>query len=332
MVEEAFRKLREGLLGGERLALSKAITLVETSSPELFSFRDRLLDLVQKLPPTDSFRLAVTGVPGAGKSTLINALGLHWIRQGHKVAVLAVDPSSEVSLGSILGDKTRMAELAREEKAFIRPSPTRLHLGGVASSTYETILLCEAAGYDRILVETVGVGQSELEAGQLTDACLLLLVAGAGDDLQAVKRGVLEAADFIMISKADGENRARATAAARELQQVSSLWATRPAGNRTLVFPASSMEVKPEEGWMHLPETFLKASKESGFFYRNRQVQEKKWFRSILWNRMEEELRNRKDLVRLMEDMESARQLKASFLELTSEFRRRVQIEVKTGR
>lgn len=331
MVEEAFRNLKEALLRGERLALSKSITLVETSNQDLFPFRDRLLDLVQKLPPADSFRLAVTGVPGAGKSTLINALGVQWVRQGHKVAVLAVDPSSEVSLGSVLGDKTRMAELAREEAAFIRPSPTRLHLGGVASSTYESILLCEAAGYDRILVETVGVGQSELEVSQLTDACLLLLVAGAGDDLQALKRGVLEAADFIMISKADGENRARAAAAARDLQQVSSLWTPRPAGNRTQVFSASSMESGGMEGWMTLPDEFLKASRESGYFAHNRQEQGKKWFRSILWNRMEEELRSRKDLIRLLDEMESARQLNASFLEITGEFRRRLKIEVKSG-
>lgn len=225
MQEEEFTRITTGLLRGERLFLSKAITLAETQNPQLFSFRNRLLELAESRPKSAGFRLSVTGVPGAGKSTLINQLGLHWIKSGHRVAVLAVDPSSEVSQGSVLGDKTRMAELSREENAFIRPSPTRLHLGGVASTTYETLLLCEMAGFDRIIVETVGVGQSELEASQLTDACLLLLIAGTGDELQAVKRGILEAGDLFLINKADGENNSRAQTFARELKQMAAVWA-----------------------------------------------------------------------------------------------------------
>jgi len=234
----------EGLLRGERLFLSKAITLIETANPALFPWRDRLLMEVEKLPAKETFRLAVTGVPGAGKSTLINQLGLQWIKEGHKVAVLAIDPSSEVSQGSVLGDKTRMADLAREENAFIRPSPTRLHLGGVASSTFETIMLCEAAGYDRILVETVGVGQSEQEASQLTDACLLLLIAGAGDELQAVKRGILESADVILINKADGENKSRAESFAKELRQVAAIWNEKVHGKPVEILAGSGIDTE----------------------------------------------------------------------------------------
>lgn len=308
MKEDEFRKLTEGLLSGDRLSLSKGITLIETRNPEHFSFRDRLLDFAEKSRHKDGFRLAVTGVPGAGKSTMINQLGLHWIKAGHKVAVLAVDPSSEVSGGSVLGDKTRMTELAREQNAFIRPSPTRLHLGGVASSTFETIILCEAAGFDRILVETVGVGQSELEVSQLTDACLLLLVAGAGDELQAVKRGVMEAADFILINKADGENLERAKAAARELKQVSGLWSDRPGGNRTEVFYTSGMESVSLSGLSECLDRFLDGIKENGFFTQNRAKQKKNWFRKVLWNCLLEKLRYDGPLSAMLAEMEQKKE------------------------
>jgi len=182
-----FEKIRRGLLSGDRLSLAKAITLIETTAPEKFEFRNRLISETEQKQGT-GFRLSITGVPGSGKSTLIDGLGMLWVEQGHKVAVLAIDPTSSLSNGSILGDKTRMNQLSLQPNAFIRPSPTRLHLGGVASSTFETILLCEAAGYNRIIVETVGVGQSETLASSLTDACLLLLVTGTGDELQGVKK------------------------------------------------------------------------------------------------------------------------------------------------
>jgi LAO/AO transport system kinase len=290
MKEEEFRKLTEGLLNGERLNLSKAITLAETTSPLLFSFRNRLLEIAEKSPRPASFRLAVTGVPGAGKSTLINQLGIQWIADGHKVAVLAVDPSSDVSLGSILGDKTRMAELAREENAYIRPSPTRLHLGGVASSTFETILLCEVAGFDRIIIETVGVGQSELEVSQLTDACLLLLIAGTGDELQAVKRGILETADFILVNKADSDNREKALAYARELRQISSLWQKKRHEEPAEILCGSGTDPEFIRGCAELTEAFFLKNIESGFIVQNRKIQLERRAAQLLKSRLEEKI------------------------------------------
>jgi len=292
MQEVDFKNLTEGLLRGERLHLSKAITLAETESSALFSYRDRLLQLAEEAPKPDTFRLAVTGVPGAGKSTLINLLGQEWIRLGHKVAVLAIDPSSGVSLGSILGDKTRMAELGREERAFIRPSPTRLHLGGVASSTFETIMLCEAAGYDRIIVETVGVGQSEIEASHLTDAGLLLLVTGTGDDLQGVKRGILEEADVVLVNKADGDNRERASAFARELQHLSSLWPDRGNGKKAEVLTASVSELDSILNVIHVLENFKMAILISGNFQERRTLQVLAQMEVIIQRRLEEKIRN----------------------------------------
>lgn len=192
------------LLNGERRTLGKAITLIESSRDE-----DKLAsqDLLKKILPHTgkSFRLGITGVPGVGKSTFIETFGQLLISKGHKVAVLAIDPSSPVSGGSILGDKTRMEKLSQEENAFIRPSPSQGFLGGVAQKTRETILLCEAAGYDYIIIETVGVGQSEFEVSDMVDFFMILMLPNAGDELQGIKKGILELADAIIINKADGE-------------------------------------------------------------------------------------------------------------------------------
>jgi LAO/AO transport system kinase len=200
----------EGVLGGDRTVLARAITVIESQLPSDGELAAQLLDGL--LPHTGhSRRVGITGVPGVGKSTFIDTLGMHLIREcGESVAVLSVDPSSPLSGGSILGDKTRMERLAVEERAFIRPSPSRGHLGGVARRTRETILLCEAAGYRNILVETVGVGQSETAVRSMTDFFLLLMLAGAGDELQGMKRGIIEMLDGMAINKADGDNKAKA--------------------------------------------------------------------------------------------------------------------------
>ena len=208
--------LCKGLLVGQRGALSQAITLVESSRAE---HQDLARQLISHCMPATgkSFRVGITGVPGVGKSTFIEAFGMHIIEQHHlKVAVLAVDPSSNRSGGSILGDKTRMAHLSNHESAFIRPSPSSCSLGGVARKTRETILLCEAAGYNVILIETVGVGQSETTVRGMVDFFLLLMLAGAGDELQGIKRGIMEMADGVVITKADGENGPAATRAMAE--------------------------------------------------------------------------------------------------------------------
>ncbi len=195
----------EALLAGNRRALAKAITLVES---KLDRHREQAQQILEQVLPHsgNSIRIGITGVPGVGKSTFIEAFGLYLIAQGKKVAVLAVDPSSPLAGGSILGDKTRMEELSRREEAFIRPSPSEGALGGVAQKTRETMLLCEAAGYDVILVETVGVGQSEYQVAGMVDFFMVLMLPGGGDELQGIKKGILELADALVINKADGES------------------------------------------------------------------------------------------------------------------------------
>lgn len=202
----------EGVLHGDMAVLSRAITLVESTNKDHKELSRKILEGV--LHKTgNSFRLGITGVPGVGKSTFIESFGKEIVKRGHKLAVLAVDPSSSKSKGSILGDKTRMEELSVMKNVYIRPSPSSGTLGGVARATYETILLCEAAGFDFIIIETVGVGQSEVAVSGITDFFLLLMLAGAGDELQGIKRGIMEMADSIVITKADGNNIEKAKAA-----------------------------------------------------------------------------------------------------------------------
>jgi LAO/AO transport system kinase len=206
----------EGILRGDRVILARAITVIESELPADAELAARILDRL--LPHSgNSRRVGITGVPGAGKSTFIDALGMLLINEyGENLAVLSIDPSSPISGGSILGDKTRMERLAAEDRAFIRPSPSRGHLGGVARRTRETMLLCEAAGYRNILVETVGVGQSETAVRSMTDFFLLLMLAGAGDELQGIKRGIIEMLDGMAITKADGDNKPKAERARTE--------------------------------------------------------------------------------------------------------------------
>jgi LAO/AO transport system kinase len=221
-VEAQDTSLAEGLLTGQRRALAKAITLIESTRPEHRQRAQKLLDAL--LPHTGrSMRVGISGVPGVGKSTFIEALGMYLIAGGHRVAVLAVDPSSTVHGGSILGDKTRMELLSQRAEAFIRPSPSSGSLGGVAEHTREALLLCEAAGYDVIIVETVGVGQSETAVAGMTDAFVLLMLPNAGDELQAIKKGIMELADLVVFNKADLDPTAAQLAAAQMRSALSML-------------------------------------------------------------------------------------------------------------
>jgi LAO/AO transport system kinase len=235
-------EIAERLLAGDRIALARAITLVESSRPDHQERARELMDLC--LPHAGrSVRAGITGVPGVGKSTFIEALGMHIIRErGEKIAVLAIDPSSPVTGGSILGDKTRMPRLSMDDNAFIRPSPSGGVAGGVGAKTREAILLCEAAGYQNVFVETIGVGQSEVAVASMVDFFLLLMLAGAGDELQGIKRGVLELADLVAFNKADGDNRMRAEAARKQFEGALSLLAAHDDGWRPPVVTCSARD------------------------------------------------------------------------------------------
>jgi len=215
----SIQQYRDGIVAGSTVVLGRAITLIES---QLESDQQQAEELLQSLLPLtgNSIRLAVSGVPGVGKSTFIESFGKFLTSQHHKVAVLAIDPTSSKTHGSILGDKTRMEELSKDPNAFVRPTATGGHLGGVAGKTRETILLCEAAGYDIIIIETVGVGQSEISVRSMVDFVLLLMLAGAGDELQGIKKGIIEIADGIAINKADGDNIAHAKKAQAELSHA----------------------------------------------------------------------------------------------------------------
>ncbi len=231
----------EGILNGDRTLLGRAITLIESNLPDHIK---QTQEIIKKCLPHagNSIRIGITGVPGVGKSTFIEALGIYLTQLNHRLAVLAIDPSSEQSKGSILGDKTRMESLAAHPEVFIRPSPSTGSLGGVARKTRETILLCEAAGYDVIFVETVGVGQSEVAVHSMVDFFLLLMLSGAGDELQGIKRGIMEMADMIAITKADGTNGENAQRTAGEFRSALHLFPVSESGWAPSVLTCSSNE------------------------------------------------------------------------------------------
>ncbi|RIW33617.1 methylmalonyl Co-A mutase-associated GTPase MeaB [Bacillus salacetis] len=277
--------LIEGVRAGNRRDLARAITLIESNSPEHFNHGQELL---KKLAPHtgNSIRIGITGVPGAGKSTFIETFGESLCEQGHTVAVLAVDPSSTVTGGSILGDKTRMENLSRNPGAFVRPSPSGGVLGGVHRKTRETMLLCEAAGYDIILVETVGVGQSEVIVRGMVDFFMLLVITGAGDELQGMKKGIMELADLIVVNKADGDNFHAAQKTRREYKGILHFLQPATKGWETQALTCSALRSTGIEEIWNTISLFEKITKDSGVFDERRRSQTKEWLHSMISDRV----------------------------------------------
>ena len=266
----------EGILKGNRVVLSQAITLIESTRTEHQALAQQIIE--QCLPHAgQSIRIGITGSPGVGKSTFIEAFGTHITNEGHQVAVLAIDPSSQMSRGSILGDKTRMLHLSTNERALIRPSPAGDSLGGVARKTRESIVLCEAAGFDVIIVETVGVGQSETAVHSMTDFFLLLLLPGAGDDLQGIKRGIVEMADLIAVNKADGEREKMAKQAQVFYKNALYLLPIKESCWTAQAVMCSALSQLGIADIWHLINDYQRFTKENPFFYENRKKQSHYW-------------------------------------------------------
>ncbi|MDR0737636.1 MAG: methylmalonyl Co-A mutase-associated GTPase MeaB [Prevotellaceae bacterium] len=266
----------EGIKAGNVTILSKAITLIESRLPAHQALAQQVVEACR--PYGDkSVRIGITGVPGAGKSTFIEAFGKYLTKRGHRLAVLAIDPSSERSKGSILGDKTRMEELSTDPHAFIRPSPSAGSLGGVARKTRESIVLCEAAGFDTIFIETVGVGQSETAVHSMTDFFLLLMSSGAGDELQGIKRGIMEMSDMLVINKADGSNIDKASVAQAQYQSALRLFPLSESGWEPKALMVSSIEKTGLDDVLTQIEAYLTSTKESGYFARRRREQARYW-------------------------------------------------------
>ncbi len=271
----------EGVISGDRSILSRAITLVESKLPRDRKLAEEVLKGCQG-SAGKSFRLGITGVPGVGKSTFIDAFGTYLTSMGKRLAVLAVDPSSGITKGSILGDKTRMESLARDPLAFIRPSPASGSLGGVTRATREAILLCEAAGFDYIIVETVGVGQSEIAVHSMVDFFLLLMLAGAGDELQGIKKGIMEMADGIAINKADGENELKARAAKIEYENALHLFQGSKSGWQAQVLTCSALTKAGIPEIAEMTGSYARKMGESGWLAQKRKRQAKIWMHETI--------------------------------------------------
>lgn len=277
--------LFQGIMNGNSAQLSKAITLIESNASRHFTEAQKLIQKI--LPYTkQSIRIGISGVPGAGKSTFIEALGLTLCNQGHRVAVLAIDPSSSLSGGSILGDKTRMEQLSSHPLAFIRPSPSEGVLGGVHRKTRESMLLCEAAGFNVIIVETVGVGQSEAVVRAMTDIFLMLVITGAGDELQGMKKGILELVDAIIVNKADGDNKIQAELTKDEYNRILHFLQPATKGWQTEAYTCSSILNEGIEEIWKMINLFIKSAQETGVFEERRQEQLKEWMKQSLTNQL----------------------------------------------
>lgn len=295
--------LKTALIQGDRIALARAITLIESDNQEDREFAGELLSEIL-YRTGKSIRIGITGVPGVGKSTFIETLGSQITQKGHKLAVLAIDPTSPTTQGSILGDKTRMGKLAANPNAFIRPSASGGQLGGVTRKTLDSILLCEAAGYDVIFIETVGVGQSEVAVKNMSDVFLLLLLAGAGDELQGIKRGIMEMADVLVINKADGENIKAASLAKKALDNALHLFNMRDDGWQPPVLTCSALE---NNGIMAVWEqlvAFIEGAKDAGTFETLRMSQKKLWLTETLNFELSQRIKESETLLMEMNKLE----------------------------
>ena len=277
----------KGVLACDKVVLGRAISLIESNAEEDLKLADTVMN--ELIPHTgNSIRIGITGVPGAGKSTFIETFGNFLIEKaGKKLAVLAIDPTSKKSKGSILGDKTRMEKLASSKNAFIRPSPTGKTLGGVAANTREVMLLCEASGYEVIIIETVGVGQSESTVKEMVDFFLLLMLAGMGDELQGIKKGIIEMADLIAVNKADGDNKIKAEKARNQLGMALHLFPLPESGMPVKTLTCSALNnTGIEKIWEEIT-SYEKHTKDSGFFHKNRKEQHVRWLHQYIKNKLE---------------------------------------------
>ena len=299
------QELINGILAKDKTALSRAITLVESTNPD---HTEKANSIIQACLPhaNKSFRIGITGVPGVGKSTFIEAFGKHLTSNGKKVAVLAVDPSSTISHGSILGDKTRMEELVKDENAYIRPSASGETLGGVARKTRETIILCEAAGFDTIIIETVGVGQSETAVHSMVDFFLLLKISGAGDELQGIKRGIMEMADAIVINKADGDNVNKAKLAKTEFNRALHLFPAKISG---WIPTASTCSSYTKEGIADVWNTISKYKtlvQRTNYFEQKRHDQNQFWMLETINEQLQSNFYNHPEIIKLLKENKKA--------------------------
>lgn len=297
--------LIEAIIKGDKIALSRAITLVESTNPKHL---ERANEVINGCLPfaNNSVRIGITGVPGVGKSTFIEAFGTYLTSLGKKVAVLAVDPSSSISHGSILGDKTRMEELVKDENAFIRPSASGDSLGGVARKTRESIILCEACGFDTVIIETVGVGQSETAVHSMVDFFLLLKIAGAGDELQGIKRGIMEMADTIVINKADGDNISKAKLAKAEFNRALHLFPAKSSGWIPKVTTCSSFEKTGIDNVWTIISEYFDLVKENHFFENKRQEQNQFWMMETINEQLKSNFYNHTEIIKLLEENKQA--------------------------